>query len=188
MGGAAVCWASGLALGWPPLWALGLVGGALGLLVVLARGARRGPALVQAGLGLAGVLCACALAAIPGVPAELALTVGLALGVTPLLRGVAQRIVPFFAWTWAHGDRPRGAPPVSALTRSGWQWAQLSLGLAGGLVLTLGRLAEQGALARVGALLWAAGALTQLEILTRALLIAIRDRIRGQALPGTERT
>lgn len=188
MGGAALCWASGLALGLPALWAIGLAGGAIGLVRVVARGARRGPALTQAGLGLGGVLSACALAAIPGISGEIALTVALVLGAAPLLRGVAQRIVPFFAWTWAHGDRLRGAPPVSALTRVGWQWAQLALGVGGGLLLTLGRLVEQGALARLGALLWAAGALLQLEILTRALLIAIRDRIRGQALAGTERT
>lgn len=188
MGGAALCWGAGLALGLPALWAIGLVAGALGLVAVLARGARRGPALAQAGLGLLGVLVACALAAIPGVSGETALTVGLVLGAAPLLRGVAQRIVPFFAWTWAHGDRLRGAPPISTLTQTGWQWAQLALGLAGGAVLILGRLSGRESLARLGALLWLAAALTQLRILTRALLIAIRDRIRGQALAGTERT
>lgn len=187
MAGALACWAAGLILGIAPLWALGALGGVAGLVGVLARGARRGPALLQAGAGLLGLAVAAALAASGRASGELVVSVGLLLGLLPMLRGVAQRIVPFLAWTHAYGGRLRGAPPVAALTPEPLSWAQGALGWTGGLVLVIGRALEQTGLARVGAVLLGIGALVHLFFLGRALALAALGHLRGQALAGTER-
>lgn len=188
MGAMVVIWALGLGFDVPLLWAAGLLGGLGGLALTLVRGARSGPSLIQAGLGLVGVGLAALLAAWGRAPADVVVSLALALGVLPLLRGVAQRIVPFLAWTHAFGASLRAAPPVASLTPGRVSSVQAVLSLAGGVALVAGRLVEQGPLARLGALLLAAGALLHLAFLARASFLAALGHNRGQALAGTERT
>ncbi|MFZ5476701.1 MAG: hypothetical protein ACOZNI_08000, partial [Myxococcota bacterium] len=109
----------------------------------------------------------------------------LALAALPVLRGVAQRIVPFFAWTHAFGARPRHAPPVASLVPAGLARAQAIASVAGGALLVATRLDHPGlAGAAAGALL--AGALLHLAVLAVAIARVARHTHRRQALAGTE--
>lgn len=182
----AALWAAGLATGLSPLWALGLLGGGAGLLRSLARGVRVGGALAQTGLGVVGVGAFAALGALGLLAPDLAVAGGLCLGALPLLRGVAQRIVPFLAWTHAYGARLRGAPPVARLAGERLGIVAGALEVLGGALITLSRGLDPR-LGTPGALLGALGALLHLSLLVRACGLGWLGYNRGQALAGTER-
>lgn len=184
LGVAGAAWFGGLALGWAPLWAAGAGVAALLLLGTLLTGAKRGAPLLQAGVGTGGLLVAGGLVA--AGRAEAAVTVALVLGVLPLVRGVAQRIVPFLAWTAWLAHAPSWAPAAGALLPARGAAIQAGLSLLGGLGWALAR-ASIPALAAPAAALLLAGALLHLGLLGVALARASRARLALDALPGTAR-
>lgn len=168
----AVAWFGGVLLGLPLLWALGAALSVGALLRSLSQGARRGPALGQAAFGLVGGLLSGVCLGVFGAAAgQGAPVVALfALGLLPVLRGVAQRIGPFFAWSYAARGSIRGAPPVARFAPEGWMWAQAALSLPGGALLVASR--TWGELARPALALLLLGAGVQLAILGRAAIFA----------------
>ena len=185
--GAGALWIAGLATGLTALWALGLVMGGGCVALSLSRGARRGPALAQAGIGVLGLALFAALSPLGWLAPDAIVTGALALGALPLLRGVAQRILPFLAWTHAYGANMRGAPPVSRLGAERLGALSGALGLAGGAAVLASRIWPSETLGRAGAWIAALGALLHLLLLARALLLGWLGQNRGQALAGTER-
>lgn len=170
----AALWFGGVALGWPALWLMGAAVSVLTLLRAMAAGARRGPALGQAALGLFGLMVTGAAVLALGIGAQDgALVFALfTLGALPVLRGVAQRIGPFFAWSYAAKGGLRGAPSVARFGPESWMWVQWMLSLCGGVLLVAGRFLANGDAARLGAALSLLGALAQLALLTRAAVLA----------------
>lgn len=184
LGVAAAAWFGGLGLGWAPLWALGAGLAAVLLLGTLLTGAKRGAPLLQAGVGIGGLLVAGGL--VVAGRTEPAVAVALVLGVLPLVRGVAQRIVPFLAWTAWLAHAPARAPAAGTLLPARGAAIQAGLSLFGGLGWVLAR-AGVPALAAPSAALLLAGALLHLGLLVTAVARASRARLALDALPGTVR-
>lgn len=179
---AGVAWFAGLALGEPMVWALGAGGVGVALGVALATGASAGAPLRQGGAGLLGLLVAVGL--LLAGREEGAITVGLVLGLLPLTRGVAQRIVPFLAWTAWLSHAASRAPAARTLLPARGAAVQAVLSTLGGLGFVLGR-SGYPPLYLPGLVLLAGGALLHLGVLLVALSRAARARLALQALPGT---
>lgn len=175
LGVAGLCWFTGIFVGSWPLWIVGVVLGPGALLLSLARGLRLGAPMVQAGLGVLGLVSAAAL--LRWGPPDQAVRVALALGVLPLIHGVAQRIVPFFLWTSYLAPFAPRAPAASGLLPVRYVPVQAGLSLVGGLTWVLGW-------EPVGALLLLLGALAQGALLLSAAWAALRARNALLALPG----
>lgn len=183
MAASGILYFAGIATMNAPLWAAGTLL-AIGLLAYsLLRALHRGPSLTQAGAGLTGIAAAVAL--LPFLPGDQALTVGLVLGLLPLLRGVAQRIVPFFLWNALLARDSSRAPPAASLLSARWVPWQTAASLLGGAGVVAGRLGWSG-WGRVGALLALVGAIGHLALLLTAYTRARAARARADIIPGME--
>lgn len=182
LGLAGLLWYGGLWSGQPWLWSAGAALLAALLLRGLMAGLRRGPSLTQAGLGLLGLLLLAAIA--PWARWELVGGLALVGFALPVLRGVAQRIGPFLAWTHAFGDHPRGAPSAASLFPERLAWVQLGFSAAGAVLLLGGRAASLP-LEPLGAAALAIGAGLHLAVIGLSLLRIQRAQARRAALPGT---
>lgn len=180
---AGAAWFGGLVAGVPALWGVGAVLVAVALGGALWRGARAGAPLRQALAGVVGLVACAAMA--PFAPVDATVACGLTLAALPVLRGVAQRIVPFLAWTHAFGHRPRGAPPASALLAERLAGGQAALSLLGGVGLVAARLGWDAG-ARPAAALLLAGALLHVAVLAVALLRTLRLTRRRDTIAGLE--
>lgn len=136
-----VGWIAGLLSGVGPLLAVAALGIGVLLGVPLLRGVRAGPALRQALLGCVGI----AAAPLAGTP-DAIVAIALLLGVLPILRGVAQRILPFLLWNHAFSRTP--APP-GLLPRRGAA-VQLGLSVAGAGLVVASRFGAPTAAAGAG--------------------------------------
>ncbi|MCK6503547.1 hypothetical protein L6R53_09140 [Myxococcota bacterium] len=185
---AGLCWFGGTWLALPPLWALGALLSAGGLLHALSRRARRQPeaGIVGAAVALLA-LAALALALALGAPAPAVVTAALLCWALPFLRGVALRILPFLVWVHGLGDRGGRAPTVGSLVHPGLAGLAVGSGLLAGLLVLGGGVLGAWTLARAGALLGLLGALSTLVVLGVALARALHHRRLGQTLPGMER-
>lgn len=180
---AAVPWFAGIVLGLPVLWAVGALIAVATLLGALAGGFKAGAPLLQVGGGLVGGLVGAG-ALLLGEE-DLAVAAALVLGILPVVRGMAQRIVPFFLWTAWLSHAPARAPAAGTLLPARAAAVQAALSGVGAVLLLVSRRVLPGA-GEVAVGLLLAGSLLHLGLLLLTLLRARRARAHLDAIPGLD--
>jgi hypothetical protein len=96
---------------------------------------------------------------------------------TLFVLGVLYRILPFLSWLHLFGGRRLDGAQVTVqlLSRPRWAWAALALLAPGLLGLVAGVAAGAGGLARVGAAVYAAGAIVTAAHWTRLAVLRLRS-------------
>lgn len=171
---AAGLWFTGLATGALLLTAAGGLVIAAVLANTLRLGLRRNLGQPLAGLGGLAALGVM----LPWAPGPVLVSVGLALALLPMLRGMTQKIAPYLLWARFSSTSAVPAPPRFTVVQAPLSWV-------GAVMLTAG-LGSANGLARVGAGLLFVGAIVHLAGL---LVVGAKlglTYLRQGAIPGME--
>lgn len=174
LGVAAALWFTGLATGALLLTAAGGVVIAAVLGNTLRLGLRRNLGQPLAGLGGLAALAVM----LPWAPGPVVVSVGLALALLPMLRGMTQKIAPYLLWARFSSTSAVPSPPRFTVVQAPLSWT-------GAVMLTAG-LGSANGLANVGAALLLVGALVHLAGL---LVVGAKlglTYLRQGAIPGME--